>query len=155
MSGSAARVSPTETGVLAVQTTPLALALAVVYRSSTPWLFGTFLAISALSIAIIFGSNFFEFFQFGVDTMRNTLQAIELQFGHTGRLLRIWLATALVSVMFLPLFLVPAVMLWICPIQALTKRMVFLAGGLIVLIVLNALSNYAPTLRALLTAPPT
>ena len=138
-----------------VQIAPAFLALGAIYRSRQPLLFGTFLVISFSSFAIIFGTNFFAFFQLGVDALRNSLNAIETQYGAAGGPLRLVLAVGLVSMMFSPVFIVPMIMLQVCPLEALTKRMIFLAGGLVAQIALNTLSIYGATLRALLTAPPT
>lgn len=51
---------------------------------------------------------------------------------------------------FLAFGLVPAVMLTIAPINALTKRLCFLATGVVILIGLNELSKYAHAIRTFL-----
>jgi hypothetical protein len=50
-------------------------------------------------------------------------------------------------------FVLPIVMALVAPINALTRRLLFIAIGLGVLTALNELSHYAPAIRALLTPP--
>jgi hypothetical protein len=102
--------------------------------------------IAAMSFFIMFAVMFSVLFMVGAFTQYERELNEELQSDFS------WAESMIVNFPFVYVFL-PFAMLAISPLEALTRRLVFLLTGFCVLICLNVLSVYAPDILPLLKPP--
>jgi hypothetical protein len=118
------------------------------YKSRTRSYFVLFIVVFGILYSIIYGDSG------GLGLVGAAQTFIDSIGDNTIRLVAEFLAYFLLLPFMVSLtYLLPIVMLRICPLKPLTQRLVFLVLGVGILIGLNEVSKYAPGIRELLKPP--